>query len=819
MAKKLVIVESPSKAKTINRYLGSDYVVEATVGHIKDLPKSKLGVDVEKGFEPEYKTIRGKSDVLKKLKDLSGKAQQVYIATDPDREGEAIAQHIAEELKQTSDNVYRVLFTEITQSGVSRAMEKPMKIDSHLVYAQQARRIMDRLVGYKVSPIIWKAVYPGLSAGRVQSVALKLVCERENDINGFSPIEYWSVLGKFQTEQKEEFEAKLYSIAGKDLKDPQGSANAKDRARKKEFFIGSQEEAEKVVTDIKSAEYAIGSVHRKEQKRNPSPPFITSTLQQAASTRLGFSPKRTMMLAQQLYEGQELGPEGRVGLITYMRTDSTRISNEAIDAARGYIKSEFGQPFLPKEARHFKKSKASQDAHEAIRPTHIEYLPQQVKKHLPREMFLLYDLIWKRFIASQMNPAIYDQITVSIEGVPAKATDGEMFVFRATDSHVKFPGFLQIYDITAEDADNGKQDEDSDEMQKFKLPADVKEGEAVGLDDVYTRQHFTKPPARYTESSLVKELESLGIGRPSTYSSIVSTIEDRGYVELRERRLFATDLGLNVNKILASNLPEFFDVKFTAGMESELDEIASGTKKYLDVLTEFYHPFDTAVKNVEGRIEEIKSTVDGQQVNCDVCGSPMVIKWSRRGRFLACSKYPECKNTKPIDAHDDNNRPTGDKCPECGHDLIYKNSRFGKFIGCSNYPNCKYTKSITTGVKCPECGKGELAQRFTRKKRIFYGCTNYPKCHYATWDKPVNMPCPLGDSPFLLSKYTKTKGNYYKCPKCESEFSPEEAKAEQTPENGGARADDKPGTSAEGAGKVSEGSLGEVAANESSDHS
>ncbi len=777
MAKKLVIVESPAKAKTINRYLGNDYVVEASVGHIKDLPKSKLGVDVEQGFEPEYKTIRGKSDVIKKLKDLSEKSQQVYIATDPDREGEAIAQHIAEELKQSADKVYRVLFTEITQTGISRAMDKPLKIDSHLVYAQQARRVMDRLVGYKVSPLIWKAVYPGLSAGRVQSVALKLVCERENEINGFIPIEYWSVLGRFKTERGEEFEAKLYSISGKDLKDPQGSANGNGTTGK-DFFISNKEDADRFVAGIKEAAYAISQIQRKEQKRNPAPPFITSTLQQAASTRLGFSPKRTMMLAQQLYEGVELGPEGRVGLITYMRTDSTRISGEAVEAARNYIRSEFGQEFLPKEARQFKKSKSSQDAHEAIRPTHMEYRPEEVKKHLPREMFLLYDLIWKRFIASQMNPAVYDQITVSIDGVPAKAKNGESYIFRASDSHVKFPGFLQVYDITAEDADMSKPDEDSEEMQKFKLPSTLKEGEDVGMEDVLTRQHFTKPPARYSESSLVKELESLGIGRPSTYSSIVSTIEDRGYVELRERRLFATDLGMNVNKILSANLPEFFDVKFTAEMESELDEIASGNKKYLDVMNEFYSPFDTAVKKVEGRIEEIKSTVDGQQVACDVCGSPMVIKWSRRGRFLACSKYPECKNTKPIDAHDDNNRPTGDKCPECGNDLIYKNSRFGKFIGCSNYPTCKFTKSITTGVKCPECGKGELAQRFTRKKRIFYGCTNYPKCHFATWDKPVDVPCPLGDSPFLLSKYTKTKGSYYKCPKCESEFNPEEAQAE-----------------------------------------
>ncbi len=770
MAKKLVIVESPAKAKTINRYLGSDFIVEASVGHIKDLPKSKLAVDVEKGFEPEYKTIRGKSETIKKLKDLSEKSQQVYIATDPDREGEAIAQHIAEELKQDSKKVFRVLFTEITQSGISHAMEHPLKIDSHLVYAQQARRVMDRLVGYKVSPLIWKAVYPGLSAGRVQSVALKLVCQRESEIKNFTANEYWSILAKFKTiedpargRNSEEFEAKLYSIDGKDLKDPQGSKGGKEKG----FFIDNQAKAEKFAEDIRKEKYAITSISRREQKRNPAPPFITSTLQQAASTRLGFSPKRTMMLAQQLYEGVDVGPEGRVGLITYMRTDSTRISEEALGAARAYIKKEFGGEFLPKEARHFKKAKASQDAHEAIRPAHVEYLPQEVKKYLPREMFLLYDLIWKRFIASQMNPAVYDQITVSVEG--------GKFMFRANDSHVKFAGFLQVYDITAEDAEVSRLDEDVDELTKFKLPADLKEGEAVDLEDLLNRQHFTKPPARYTESSLVKELESLGIGRPSTYSSIVSTIEDRGYVELRERKLFATDLGMNVDKILGSNLPEFFDVKFTAEMESELDEIASGHKKYLDVMNEFYTPFDAAVKNVEGKIEEIKSSVDGQQVACDLCGSPMVIKWSRRGRFLACSRYPECKNTKPIDAHDDNNKPTGDKCPECGGDLIYKNSRFGKFIGCSNYPTCKFTKSITTGVKCPECGKGELAQRFTKKKRIFYGCTNYPNCKNATWDKPVNYPCPLGDSTFLLEKYTKAKGSYYKCPKCESEFSPEEA--------------------------------------------
>jgi DNA topoisomerase-1 len=778
MAKKLVIVESPAKAKTINRYLGSDFIVEASVGHIKDLPKSKLGVDVEKGFEPEYKTIRGKTETIKKLKDLSEKAQQVYIATDPDREGEAIAQHIYEELRQDSKKVFRVLFTEITESGIKRAMGQPLKIDSHLVYAQQARRVMDRLVGYKVSPLIWKAVYPGLSAGRVQSVALKLVCDREYAIKNFVPIEYWSILGRFQTvedavqgRRAEEFEAKLYSVGGKVIKNPQGSAStrAEDAVRgnrEKPFSLDNEQQAVKLASAIRSAKYAISSIARKEQKRNPPPPFITSTLQQAASTQLGFSTKRTMMLAQQLYEGVELGPEGQVGLITYMRTDSTRISKEAIEAARNYIKKDFGEEFLPKEARHFKKSKASQDAHEAIRPAHVDYLPQEVKKYLPRELFLLYDLIWKRFMACQMSHAVYDLVTVSVEG--------GAFVFRASDSHVKFAGFLKVYDIDMEDAEMRKPDEDDDELRKFSLPTTLKESEPLNLLDVLQRQHFTTAPPRYNESSLVKELESLGIGRPSTYSSIVSTIEDRGYVEIKERKLFATDLGLNVNKILSANLPEFFNVKFTAEMESELDEIANGNKKYLEVMNEFYSPFDKAVKKVEGKIEEIKSTVDGQQVVCDICGAPMVIKWSRRGRFLACSRYPECKNTKPIDAHDDNNRPTGDKCPDCGGELIYKNSRFGKFIGCSNYPACKFTKSITTGVKCPECGKGELAQRFTKKKRIFYGCTNYPNCKYATWDKPVSLPCPLGDSPFLLEKYTRAKGNYYKCPKCESEISPEE---------------------------------------------
>ncbi len=766
MAKKLVIVESPAKAKTINRYLGKDFVVEASIGHIKDLPKSELGVDIENGFIPKLKVIRGKAEIIKKLRDLASKSEEIFVATDPDREGEAIADHIAEEIGN-DQKIKRVLFTEITPTGIAKAMQSPQKIDKNLVQAQQARRVMDRLVGYKVSPLIWKTVYPGLSAGRVQSVALRLVCEREEEIKNFVAIEYWSIIGKFSTATGDEFEAKLYSIGGIDLKDPVGGQNGIPHDSTT-FYIKSKEEANNLVAEIKLPLYAVSSVVRKEQKRSPAPPFITSTLQQVASSRLGFSPKKTMLLAQQLYEGVELGEEGPVGLITYMRTDSTRLSEEAVNAVREYIGRKFGAEYLPKEPRHFRKSKGSQDAHEAIRPTYIKYTPDEVKKYLPRELFLLYDLIWKRFVASQMSAAIYDLITILLQG--------GKYIFRASDSHIKFPGFLQIYDMSTEDLEVDLQDEDIGELRKFRIPKNLKEGDQCDLSEVLPRQHFTKPPARYTESSLVKELESLGIGRPSTYSSIVSTIEDRGYVELRERKLFATELGMSVNRILVGNLPQFFDVEFTAKMEKELDEVASKKKNYLQVMHDFYNPFETAITSVEEKIDEIRSDINGQQVVCDLCGAPMVIKWSRRGRFLACSRYPECRNTKPIDAHDDNNRPTGEKCPECGGDLIYKNSRFGKFIGCSNYPNCKYTKAITTGVKCPQCGKGELTQRYTKRKRIFYGCTNYPNCKYAIWDEPVNISCPNGDSGFLLKKYSRSKGTYYKCPKCGGEFSTEEVK-------------------------------------------
>lgn len=771
MAKKLVIVESPAKARTINKYLGKDFVVEASIGHIKDLPKSELGVDIENGFIPKLKTIRGKVEIIRKLRDLASKSEEVYVATDPDREGEAIADHIAEEIGGDNQKIKRVLFTEITPTGIARAMQNPQKIDKNLVQAQQARRVMDRLVGYKVSPLIWKTVYPGLSAGRVQSVALRLVCEREEAIKNFVPVEYWSIIGRFRMSTGEEFEAKLYSIDGIDLKDPEGGQNDAGHGAAT-FYIKNKEDADKLVTELRSPQYIVSSVVKKEQRRSPAPPFITSTLQQAASSRLGFSPKKTMLLAQQLYEGVELGGEGPVGLITYMRTDSTRLSEEAVIAVREYIGQEFGADYLPKEPRHFRKLKSSQDAHEAIRPTYVKYTPDDLKKHLPRELFLLYDLIWKRFVASQMSSAIYDMITVFLQG--------GKYIFRASDSQIKFPGFLQLYDMSNEDLEIDLQDDDIGELRKYRIPKNVKQGDKCDLTEVMPRQHFTKPPSRYTESSLVKELESLGIGRPSTYSAIVSTIEDRGYVELRERKLFATELGMNVNKILIGNLPQFFNVEFTAKMEKELDEVASRKKDYLQVMRDFYHPFESVIKGVEGKIDEIRSDVNGQQVICDLCGAPMIIKWSRRGRFLACSRYPECRNTRPIDEHDDNNRPTGEKCPECGSDLIYKNSKFGKFIGCSNYPNCKYTKGITTGVKCPECEKGELAQRFTKRKRVFYGCTNYPNCKYATWDEPVNISCPNGDSQFLLKKYSKSKGRYYKCPKCGGEFSAEDMKNQST---------------------------------------
>jgi len=750
MEKSLIIVESPSKAKTINKYLGKEYMVEASVGHIKNLPKSKLGVDVDNSFEVTYENIKGKDEVIEKLREKAGKAKVIYLATDPDREGEAIAAHLADEIKDVNKSIKRVLFHEITAAGVRDGMKHPKKIDTRLVLSQQARRAMDRIVGYKVSPFVWKTLYYGLSAGRVQSVALRLICEREDAIRSFVPEEYWSITGEFQTVQSEPFLAKLMKVEGQEPKIP-------DETTMKGYLA-----------ELQRQQYEISNVERKPVKRNAPAPFITSTLQQEAARRLRFSAKRTMMLAQRLYEGVEVGDEGPTGLITYMRTDSTRLSAEAVAQVREYIYENYGKEYVPKEARLFKKGKASQDAHEAIRPTSLKLTPKAVRKHLEKDLYLLYELIWNRFVACQMAPAQFEQTSVDVAG--------GVYVFRATDQRPLFRGFLQVYDDMIEE--NGGEKEDQDPVSK--LPENLAAGQKASLTNLLPRQHFTKPPARYTESSLVKELESRGIGRPSTYALIVSTVIDRKYVEQNDRKFYATELGMQVNKLLVEYFPDIFNVQFTARMEEELDTIASGKQRYVKVMKDFYDPFIRDLEKVDQNAREIKKSMQEKtDVACELCGRPMIIKWGRNGRFMACSGYPECKNTKPLaEDQEKHQHLVGIKCDLCGGDMVVKAGRFGTFLGCSNYPTCKNTKPISMGIKCPKCGHGDLVERKTKKgKRTFYGCSRYPECDFASWDKPVAQACANCGSQYLVAKYSQAKGEYLKCPECGEEFVKEEIAA------------------------------------------
>ena len=741
MEKSLVIVESPSKAKTINKYLGKEYVVEASVGHIKNLPKSKLSVDIEQDFEVVYETIGGKEDVVEKLRKHASKAKSVYIATDPDREGEAIAAHIAGELKDLNTDIKRVLFHEITESGIRDGMEHPKKIQTKLVMSQQARRAMDRIVGYQISPFVWKTVFYGLSAGRVQTVALRLICEREKAIKAFVPEEYWSLIGEFEVPSGEKFLAKLMKVKGKDPK------------------ISGESAVKSLVNEVRQGSYSISAIQKKPVKRNAPAPFITSTLQQEAARRLRFSAKRTMTLAQKLYEGIDLGEEGLTGLITYMRTDSTRLSDEAVNHVREYIYENYGKEYVPKEPRLFRKGKASQDAHEAIRPTSIAHTPKAVKKHLDKDLFALYELIWNRFVACQMTPAQFEQVSVEV-------SDGT-HLFRATDQVPVFRGFLTVFDDTV-DEDAPAQDE-SDPTSK--LPVSIAEGDRAGITDLLPRQHFTKPPARFTESSLVKELESLGIGRPSTYAHIVTTVIDRKYVEQKDRRMFATELGLQVSEILVDNFPQVFNVRFTAQMEEELDTIATGKREYLTVMRDFYEPFSKALEKASEKASAIKKSliVKTEEV-CELCGKPMIIKWGRNGRFMACSGYPKCRNTRPLaEEQEKMQHVTGEKCELCDGDMVVKGGRFGTFLGCSNYPTCKNTKPITIGIKCPKCKDGGLVERKTKKgKRTFYGCSRYPECDFASWDRPLNEPCPACGNAYLVEKTTQARGTHVLCPTCKT---------------------------------------------------
>jgi len=730
----LVIVESPAKARTIGKYLGSGFEVRASNGHVRDLPKSKLGVDVDAGFEPSYVLIKGKANIVKDLKASARRAATVYLAPDPDREGEAIAWHLAETLGDGAASFRRLAFYEITKRGIEEALAAPREIDMAKVQAQQARRVLDRLVGYKVSPYLWKTVRYGLSAGRVQSVALRLICEREDAIRAFVPQEYWTIDVDFDTPGGDRFRARLQKkdgekIALPDEKTARGEAAALDRET-----------------------FTVAGLRTQEKRRNPLPPFITSTLQQEAFRRHRFSAQKTMVLAQQLYEGIDLGAEGATGLITYMRTDSTRVSPDAIVEVRNFIEHAFGAPYLPPEARQYRSRETSQDAHESVRPTAVSRTPASMRGHLEPDQFKLYELVWQRFVASQMNPALVVTTTADISAGP--------YLLRASGSRVKFDGFTRAYaSALIEDAGDGKS----------KLPA-LDKGDTLTKQAVLPEQHFTEPPPHYTEATLVKTLEEKGIGRPSTYATIVGTILTRDYVTRDRGKLVPTDLGMTVWKLLSRSFGDVFDVAFTARLEGRLDHVETGQNPWVEVVSEFYDPFLKDLNVAESQQAEVRaSLVEESDKECPKCGSKMVKKFGRNGPFLACPRYPDCKTTMPLEDEVPAEVPNV-PCPTCGGAMRVRVGRFGKFLACSSYPDCKGTRPFTLQIPCPECGKGELVERRTRRGKNFYGCSAYPDCTFGLWDKPVQKPCPVCAYPILLQKHTKTKGDYQQCPKCKAKM-------------------------------------------------
>jgi len=738
MAKSLVIVESNAKIKTISKFLGKDYEVCSSVGHVKDLPKQRLGVDVDAQFEPEYITIRGKGKLLTQIRKSALTVDNIFIATDPDREGEAIAHHLAEEIKVKNAKIHRVMFNEITEKAVKNALANPTKIDENKVSAQKARRVVDRLVGYQVSPILWRTVYRGLSAGRVQSVALRLICDREDEIEAFESTEYWSVTAEVQGERTSPFLARLVKIDDRTIE------------------LSNQGITDEVCSDIKKQEFKVADIKKKKVTRNPGPPFTTSTMQQAVAGRLGYTSKRIMMIAQKLYEGIELGEEGSVGLITYMRTDSTRISDEALQAAREYIMVSYGSDYLPAKARRFKVKAGAQDAHEAIRPTSLKYEPKKVRRYLSAEQFKLYEIIWNRFVASQMEAAELAQTAIEIKA-------GPQFLFRTSGSVVTFRGFMQVYE---------EEKEDKTQEQDMKVPTDIKVGEILKLLKLDPQQHFTKPPARFSESSLIKELDRLSIGRPSTYATIISTVLARKYVEKEQRQLKPVELGRTVNRILVQNFGSLFNVQFTANMEADLDEIETGKKDFVDVAKKFYAPFLEALETANSRKSEIKDSLQEQTTEkCGECGKELIIRWGRNGKFMACSGYPDCKYTKPLEAPE----LVEEQCDNCGQAMQVKHGRFGRFLACSGYPECKGTKPLSVGVDCPqEDCSGFLVEKTSKRGKVFYGCGNYPKCKFATWNQPVNKECPTCDSKYLELRSNQSRGEFYYCPSCKSQIAKEE---------------------------------------------
>ncbi|TNF68015.1 MAG: type I DNA topoisomerase [Gammaproteobacteria bacterium] len=759
MSKNLVIVESPAKSKTIEKYLGKDFEVLASYGHVRDLPSKESSIEPDNDFLMHYQIIERNARHLDAIKKAAKKAETIYLATDPDREGEAISWHVCEVLKDAGllegKTVQRIVFHEITKKAVQDAIEHPRTLSNEMINAQQARRALDFLVGFNLSPLLWKKVQRGLSAGRVQSPALRLIVEREIEIDAFITQEYWSIHANV-TAKNQPFDAHLTIFNGNKLE---------------KFDIADENQAKTAVDAIdQTAEgkLTVSNVERKQRKRQPAPPFTTSTLQQEASRKLGFSTKRTMMVAQQLYEGIDLKGEGSVGLITYMRTDSVNLSNDAIDEIRQYITDNFKSTMLPDNPRAFKtKSKSAQEAHEAIRPSSVLRHPDELKSLLSADQLKLYSLIWKRTVACQMMHAVIDTLSIDLS---AK----DKHIFRASGSTVKEPGFMAVYQETKEAK------KDSEEMDKQNLP-NLVIGDLVDLLEIIPKQHFTEPPARYSEAGLVKALEEYGIGRPSTYVAIISTLQQRGYAEIKQKRFHPTDIGRIVNKFLVEYFPRYIDYGFTAKLEDALDEISCGEKEWIPLMHDFWKPFKSQVETIDQSVKKSDVTQEAMDEDCPKCGSQLMIRLGKRGRFVGCSNYPECDYTRNLqtDGQEDeeSNEPevvADRKCPKCQHDLLIKQGRYGKFIGCSNYPNCKHMEPLEkpkdTGVNCPKCKTGVIVEKKSRRGKIFYACNGYPKCKYSLWYPPHNEACPKCEWPIVIIKTTKKRGVEKLCPQEDCDF-------------------------------------------------
>jgi DNA topoisomerase-1 len=745
MAENLLIVESPTKARTIKKYLGSDFKVMSSMGHIKDLPANRLGVDIAKDFKPEYVTIKGKAKIQRQIKEAGKDTKTIYLAPDPDREGEAIAWHLAGDLRGKNKNIHRVIFNELTPRAIKEGVTSPHDLNRNRFEAQQARRILDRLVGYQISPLLWKKVRQGLSAGRVQSVAVKIVCDREREIQAFIPQEYWSLTAYLLGENPPAFEATLFTMNGRKID------------------LRTRQDVDEAISLVKDRPFKVKGISCKDRIKNPPPPFSTSLLQQEAFRKLGFTAKKTMGVAQGLYEGIELGKKGQVGLITYMRTDSFRLAKEAVDEVRELIANSFGPNYLPENPNIFRSKKGAQEAHEAIRPTSVKNNPQEIAHYLSKEQLELYTLIWRRFVACQMKPAIMKETLVEIESGPA--------IFRATGSILTFPGFTRLYE-------EGKDDEGKEKKAEHLLPS-LRKDEILNLKKLEPKQHSTKPPPRYTEATLVKELEANGIGRPSTYAPTMATIHNKEYVAIERQHFKPTELGFLVSDLLVENFPDILNAAFTAQMEDKLDKIENGELKWIDLLHEFYKTFSQDLTKAQ---KEMKKGI-ATDMSCPQCNRHMMIKSGKNGLFLACTGFPECTYTANFHRDEKGKiiieekgvvEQGGEQCEICGRPMVVKRGPYGEFLGCSGYPECKNTKpkaKKSIGVPCPEqdCN-GELVERYTKKGKRFYACNQYPRCHFLLWDKPVNEACPICNTPILVEKQTKGSRSFLGCRKKDCGF-------------------------------------------------